>query len=546
MNLLAVKNLSIWVKNGGAPLVRNVSFCLPKGRITGLVGESGSGKSLTALSIMQLVSASLHCSGQMLWHSSEQSVVDIARFTNTQLYSFRGADVGMIFQDSGAGLNPSKRVGWQVREAVLLHQNVSKKVAKELVMRMFKQVQLPNPERTYKSYAFQLSGGQRQRVMIAMALINNPQLLIADEATTALDVTVQAEIIDLIKQLQKEQNLTVLFITHDLALLNNFADYVMVMHDGIIEEQGSYAAVYRNPSSVYTKGLIACRPTADSKGFQLPMVEDFDKDSDFKPQQIFSKPIGQEQIVAVSNLDVVYDRGRKSQFQALRQIDFQLLRGETLGVVGESGCGKTTLSKALLQLVQYQGSLLFDGQPIHLDSRSANLEFRRRVQFVFQDPYASLNPSIRVGDLIAEVLLVHGIGDSRAERHKLMIDLLQQVGLSSEYINRYPHELSGGQRQRVAIARALAPRPELIILDEAVAALDVSVQAKVLNLLNHLKWKFGLTYIFISHNLEVVHYMSDRIMVMKNGKVVEVNNSNELYHNPQHPYTRELISASPL
>lgn len=546
MNLLEVKNLSISVKSSGEELVRNISLCLPKGQITGLVGESGSGKSLTALSIMRLVSSSLHLSGELLWYNAEQPAVDIGQLAKGQLHSFRGGNVGMIFQDPGAGLNPSKRVGWQAREAVLLHQKMSKSQAKSLVMSMFKQVRLPNPERIYKSYSFQLSGGQRQRVMIAMALINNPQLLIADEATTALDVTVQAEIIELIRHLQKEQNLTVLFITHDLALLNNFAEHVIVMRNGIIEEQGLYSIVLNRPQSLYTKGLIACRPTADSKGFHLPMVEDFDRDSDFKPQRIISNPLGAEQVFVASRIDVVYNAGNKNQFQALRQINFELIRGETLGIVGESGCGKTTLSKALLQLIQYHGLFFFEGDSIYLDSRRANLQFRKKVQFVFQDPFASLNPSIRVGSLITEVLFVHRIGKGAKDRRKIAEELLSQVGLGVEYMSRYPHELSGGQRQRVAIARALAPKPELIIFDEAVAALDVSVQARVLNLLNELKRTFSLTYIFISHNLEVVHYMSDRIMVMNNGEIVEMNDADDVYNKPQHPYTQKLIDASPV
>lgn len=546
MNLLEVQNLSISVKNSGNLLVRNISFGLSMGKITGLVGESGSGKSQTALSILRLTAASLQISGQIWWHGAGSEPVDVNRFDKLQLQSFRGGDVGMIFQDPGAALNPSKRVGWQVREAVLLHRKTSKPEAKSLVLNMFEKVQLPNPERIYNAYSFQLSGGQRQRVMIAMAMVNNPKLLIADEATTALDVTVQSEIIQLIKDLQKQENLTVLFITHDLALLNGFADNVVVMRNGIIEEQGGYSDVYQHPKSLYTKGLIACRPTAHSKGFRLAVVEDFYTNPHFSAPQRDATVPSELKLIDVSNLEVIYNQGKKNQFKALKEVSFELMQGETLGIVGESGCGKTTLSKTLLQLINYKGIIVLNGKPITLKNRAEHLAFRKQVQFVFQDPYSSLNPSIRIGDLIAEVLKVHGLGNSSAHRNHLAVDLLQQVGLPLEFFNRYPHELSGGQRQRVAIARALAPKPELLILDEAVAALDVSVQAKVLNLLNDLKMAFGLTYIFISHNLEVVHYMSDRILVMNRGEIVEINTADALYHHPQHPYTQKLISATPI
>jgi peptide/nickel transport system ATP-binding protein len=542
--LFDVSGLEISTSVGGVRLVKGIDFNLQKGTITGMVGESGSGKSLTALSLMQLLSSQLESKGSVNFLDGETKV-NILNAKSEYLEKFRGNKVAMIFQDPMSSLNPTVRVGKQILEAYQIHNKVSAKEGREKVLDMMRKVTLPNSERLYKSYPFQLSGGQRQRVMIAMALINDPQLLIADEATTALDVTVQHEIIQLIKQLQKELEITVLFITHDLSLLNNFADRLIVMRNGEIVEQGSYEEIAQNPQNSYTKALNTCRPSQESRAYKMPELEQVMDSDQVKFEERNWWEVDESEILNIDKLNVTYNQGTSKSFHALKDITFSIRKGETLGVVGESGCGKTTLSKTILQLLPFMGEISLDNLPIVIQNRKGEKKFRKRVQFVFQDPYASLNPNLKIGEAIMEVLKIHSIGYSKKENKKKVLSLLEQVGLLEEHFGRYPHELSGGQRQRVAIARALATDPEILILDEAVAALDVSVQAKVLNLLNDLKLKLNLTYIFISHDLEVVHYMSDRIIVMKDGKIEEQNNAEELFNNPQSDYTKKLLNASP-
>ena len=543
--MVKVDGLSISAVSAGKQLVKNIGFELKPGTVTGLVGESGSGKSLTALSLMQLLPKSLNVNGKITFNQTQELPQVINKLSEKELKEFRGNIAGMIFQDPMSSLNPSQKVGRQVMEAYVLHNRANNKEARARVLDMFQKVLLPNPKRIFDAYPFQLSGGQRQRVMIAMALINNPALLIADEATTALDVTVQHEIIELLKKLQAEFNLTVLFITHDLALLNNFADYVMVMKDGEIVEQGDYIDISSSPKHAYTKGLMACRPTYEHREFVLPIIENIDTNAGAKLEKRQWPIVKEQSLVDAQNIDVLYDQKHQPTFRAVSDVSFNLRQGETLGVVGESGCGKTSLSKAFLQLIPYSGQFFLEGESIDLSTRKKALSFRKKVQFVFQDPYSSLNPAMKIGAMLKEILLVHDRGNSRRSRLKLVDELLRQVDLPESFASRYPHELSGGQRQRVAIAKALAPGPDVLILDEAVAALDVSVQAKILNLLNVLKLKFGLSYIFISHDLEVVHYMSDRIIVMKDGIIEEAGSANQIFEHASSEYTKKLINASP-
>ncbi len=541
MALINIKNLSIYTKNQTQKLVNDISFTLKRGSITGLVGESGSGKSLTALSVMQLLPESLEATGEINFYEPDGEPFQLHKASQKALMAYRGKKAAMIFQDPMSSLNPSQKTGAQVAEAAMLHQQTSRKNVRKQVLEKFNLVRLPEPERIFHSYPFQLSGGQRQRVMIAMALINNPSLLIADEATTALDVTVQHEIIKLIQELQQKLRLTVLFITHDLTLLKGFADRVMVMQNGKIVEQGTREQIMEHPENDYTKALLACRPGQVLRAYKLPVIADFKTDGSFIFQKRSVSVPTSTAILNVQDLEVHYRLRQGDFFRALGDINFPTYRGETLGIVGESGCGKTTLSKAILQIIPYKGQILLDNEPLAYRNKKEELKFRKKVQFVFQDPYSSLNPSIKVGNSIREVLKVHKIKN----RVKRVEELLLQVGLDAGFATRYPHELSGGQRQRVAIARALATEPDLLILDEAVAALDVSVQAKVLNLLNELKATLGLTYIFISHDLEVVHYMADRIMVIKDGHIVEAGPSDDVFEKPASAYTKKLIAASP-
>jgi len=488
--------------------------------------------------------------------------------------AIRGNDIAMIFQEPMTSLNPVFTCGDQVMEAILLHQKVTKKEAKEKTIALFKTVQLPRPEAIFSSYPHQISGGQKQRVMIAMAMSCNPSILIADEPTTALDVTVQQTILDLMLKLQQENDMGILFITHDLGVIAELADKVVVMYKGRIVEQGPVMEIFENPKHPYTKGLLACRPPLDVRLKRLPVVSDFmevnnegtiiEKDlsiadvtknaiqSDAERKADHDRLYAQKPVLSIRNLKTYFPMkadffGRtKDWVKAVDDVTFDVYPGETLGLVGESGCGKTTLGRTVLRLVDPTGGeIIFDGHPLHSMTPTELRAIRKDIQIIFQDPYSSLNPRITVGDAIMEPMQVHKLYANDVERKAKVVELLERVNLLPEHFYRYPHEFSGGQRQRICIARALALRPKFIICDESVSALDVSVQAQVLNLLNELKRDFNFTYIFISHDLSVVKFMSDRMVVMNQGKVEEMGDADQIYSNPRTEYTKKLIAAIP-
>lgn len=550
-HLIEIKNLSLQI--GSARILNAISFKIGTQEIVSLVGESGSGKSITALSLLGLhPKKSIIEVEKMLFDG-----IDIRQYTPKDWQHIRGNKIGMIFQEPQSSLNPSMRCGKQLQEVLQQHRFISEKEQKALIIEMLKEVQLNDPERLLKSYPHQLSGGQKQRIMIAMALLCKPKLLIADEPTTALDVTVQKEIIHLLKVLQKKYQMSVLFISHDLALVKQLADKVFVMYHGEIVEEGETDSLFKNPKHPYTKGLLFARPTTEDRLERLPTIADY-QSGDFQPTQISFKErkkrhlklYKKSALLEVKGLQKIYSkrtwRGIKHEFNAVYSLDFSIYRGETLGLVGESGCGKSTLAKALIHLdPPTQGSVFYKGKAIKKSTKGLR-KLRKEIQFIFQDPYAALHPKKTIGNAIVEVLHVHKIADSPKEQLNRCQKLLNQVGLNQEFSNRYPHELSGGQRQRAIIARALASEPKLLICDESVAALDISVQAQVLNLLNDLKIELGLSYLFISHDLAVVKYMSDRVMVMEKGRLIELQEADLLYENPQQVYTKRLINAIPL
>ena len=528
--------------------VKDVSFEVCRGRTLGIVGESGSGKSVSSLAVMGLLPKPPACrvTGSIrLFADGQQEAVEHIEL---------GRHVSMIFQEPMTSLNPVHKCGEQVMEMLLAHEQVDKAEARRRVIELFEEVMLPRPEKIFDSYPHEISGGQKQRVMIAMALVCHPDLLIADEPTTALDVTVQKTILELLRTLQNKYQIGIIFITHDLGVIAQIADDVAVMYKGEIVEQGTAEQVLYHPQHPYTRGLLACRPPLDSRPHRLPTVQDF---LDGKVPQEVQTPAAKREISAtpllrVRDLEVTYAL-KKNLFgkvmQELKAVDglsFDVLRGETVGLVGESGCGKSTLGRAILQLIERSaGTVEYDGVSLDKLSFSERKALRRKMQIVFQDPYSSLNPRITVGEAILEPLRSHHLLDSDKQRRERVRELMHQVGLSEEWFNRYPHEFSGGQRQRVCIARALVLQPELVICDESVSALDVSVQAQVLNLLNDLKEHYGYTYIFITHDLSVVKFFSDRIMVMEKGRIVEEGPSDQLFANPQHPYTQRLLAAIP-
>lgn len=539
----------------GKSILDDLQFSIYKNEILAIVGESGSGKSLTALSLLGLQPKT---NTRLESKRLEFDGMPMHALTEKDWERIRGNEISMIFQEPQSSLNPSMRCGKQVMEVLQRHKKESKGIQKALVLTAFEDVKLPDPERIFNAYPHQLSGGQKQRVMIAMALICKPKLLIADEPTTALDVTVQKEIVELLKDLQQKTKMSILFISHDLGLVKSFAHRVLVMYQGRIIESGDTVTLFENPQQPYTKGLLFARPKMGERLKVLPTLSDYENNafapkiiSDEERQEHLAQLYKQKPILEVSNLKKRYS-GSHAWFQkrtsvtAVESVDFSLYPGETLGLVGESGCGKSSLAKALIYLdPPTSGTVKYQGEPIHKGRKSQLVALRKDMQFVFQDPYAALNPVMTIGKAIAEPLHVHNIVTSKTERKQRTLELLHQVGLSDDFEHRYPHELSGGQRQRVVIARALATQPRLLICDEAVAALDISVQAQVLNLLNRLKAELGLSYLFISHDLSVVKFMSDRIMVMQNGRLVELQDSDALYEQPEKDYTKKLIAAIP-
>ncbi|WP_372746747.1 ABC transporter ATP-binding protein [Lutibacter sp.] len=554
--MLSVQNLSISFKSDAQwnTVVKNVSFELNNQQILGIVGESGSGKSVTSLAILGLLPKSAKVEGNIVFNDS-----NLAEISEQEFQKIRGNQISMIFQEPMSSLNPSLTCGYQVLEILLQHKKISKKAAKLEVIELFNKVKLPRAEAIYNQYPHQISGGQKQRVMIAMAIACKPKILIADEPTTALDVTVQKEIIELLKELQQETAMSIIFITHDLSLVSEIANTVLVMYKGEIVEQGLVEQVFKQPKHNYTKALINSKPNLNERLKKLPTVKDFIEKSvqnevySSKERAVFHQKIYAEKpLLKVNGLATYFNTSNSFFFKndnlvkAVDEVSFQLFEGETLGLVGESGCGKTTLGRTILQLEKAtKGTIFYKEKDVTHLSKQELKNFRKEVQIIFQDPFSSLNPRIPVGQAIIEPMKVHGIFNSFEERKKYVFEILERVGLPKEHFYRYPHEFSGGQRQRIGIARTIALKPKLIICDESVSALDVSVQAQVLNLLNELKQDFGFTYIFISHDLAVVKYMSDQLVVMNKGKIEEIGDADEIYKAPKTAYAQKLIDAIP-
>ena len=602
--LLQIKDLQIdfVTELGKVAAVKEVNLDINRGEIVGIAGESGSGKSVTALAILQLLSSppARYTRGEILFSPDGLHQYNMIGLTGKKLRSIRGKQIGMIFQEPMTSLNPVFSCGYQVMEAIRLHENISEKEARKKTLALFEKVKLPDPSAIFNRYPHQVSGGQKQRVMIAMAVSGNPSLLICDEPTTALDVTVQKSVLELIGELQASAGMGVIFITHDLGIIAEIAERAVIMYKGSIVEEGSVTTVFSSPVHPYTKALLACRPSLYAKGTRLPSVNDFllpggtdlatkqdaflkstagkiDLSSDdTKPLSIVSSEsflkngdepssashlskdsnelltFGPEPLLTVSHLEVWFPGkkpllGKPLNFiKAVNDVSFEVYTGETLGLVGESGCGKTTLGRTLLQLIPAtSGKILYKGADLALFTRAELRRFRKNLQIIFQDPYSSLNPTLTIGAAIEEPLKVHGLQPQAKRRKEKVIELLEKVNLSADHYHRYPHEFSGGQRQRIVIARALALEPSFIVCDESVSALDVSIQAQTLNLLNDLKKEFGFTSIFISHDLSVVKYISDRIMVMNQGKIEETGPAEQIYLRPGSEYTRKLLSAIP-
>ena len=580
--LLEVEQLVVQfdTENGTVTAVKNISFTLFRGETVGIVGESGSGKSVTSLAIMRLIAEppGRIAGGKITYYTEGGTAVDLLTLSEKEMEKYRGNELAMIFQEPMTSLNPVYTCGAQVLEAIVTHQNISTSEAKKKTIALFEKVQLPDPERAFRSFPHQLSGGQKQRVMIAMAMANDPSVLIADEPTTALDVTVQKTILELMKQLQREMNAAIVFITHDLGVIAEIADRVLVMYKGEIVEQGAVDTIFKSPKHPYTKSLLACRPPLGDRLRRLPVVADFmttEKQADGSIRIIEkNNSVGEalaaakipqaetdarladlmrgEPILRVQNLKTYYPSkknfwGKPIEFvKAVDDVSFDVYEGETLGLVGESGCGKTTLGRTILKLSPAtEGSIFYKGKDLTKLNALEMKELRKDIQIIFQDPYSSLNPRMTIGSAIMEPMQVHNLYKNDAERKAKVIELLETVSLSAEHFNRYPHEFSGGQRQRICIARALALNPKFIICDESVSALDVSVQAQVLNLLIDLRQKMQFTCIFISHDLSVVKFISDRMVVMNKGKIEEMGAADEIYRHPQREYTKRLIEAIP-
>ena len=579
--LLQIKNLSLDFsgESGSVPALKNISLSVHKGEVLALVGESGSGKSVTALSILQLIPSppAQFRTGEILFSENEETVIDLLKTSRNDMQSIRGNQIAMIFQEPMTSLNPVLTCGEQVIETLLKHKKISAASARSQAISWFEKVKLPDPVAMLKRYPHQLSGGQKQRVMIAIAMCCEPSLLICDEPTTALDVTVQKTILELIKDLQQQSNMGVIFITHDLGVVAEVADRAVVMYKGEIVEQNSVKEIFNRAVHPYTQALLACRPVNHKRGERLAVVSDFmnvHKDSageanltqgvltdrtpsvaEHLPQPEQTSPkesLPTNILLRASNLSVWFPSKRSffgkpvSYTRAVDDVSFSVFKGETLGLVGESGCGKTTLGRTLLRLIEpTSGTIEYNGTDLGKMNRKQLRPLRKDLQIVFQDPYSSLNPRITIGSAISEPMKVHAMHASDKQRKDHTLELLEKVNLAPEHYNRYPHEFSGGQRQRIVIARALALNPSFIVCDESVSALDVSVQAQVLNLLNDLKKEYGFTVIFISHDLSVVRYISNRIMVMNKGRIEETGDADEIYFNPKSDYTKKLISAIP-
>lgn len=557
--LLEIKNLTIEFRTEERTIeaVKNLNLKIPKGKTVGLVGESGSGKSVTSLAIMGLIPnpPGRISKGEILFKGQ-----DLTKLSNDELRKLRGNKIAMIFQEPMTSLNPVFTVGNQIDEVLELHQGMSKSEARKRTIELLDEVGIPNPPESVEKYPHQMSGGQKQRVMIAMAMACQPELLICDEPTTALDVTIQKQVLELMFDLQRKHGMSMLFITHDLAVIADIADEVAVMFRGDLVEQNTTKALFENPQHPYTKGLLNCRPSLEENPVRLLTVDDFlaaeggnidvSKLPMKKPRAIdeTKNPV----ILEINNFNKHFPIkgglfGRTVDwFKAVDNVNLKVRKGRTLGLVGESGCGKTTLGRAILRLIEpTSGNVLYKGTDLTLLNKTDLRHIREKMQIIFQDPYSSLNPRMTIGDIITEPMVIHHIGGTKKERYAHAAELLEKVGLKGDYLNRYPHEFSGGQRQRICIARALTLKPEFIICDESVSALDVSVQAQVLNLLQDLQQEFGLTYIFISHDLSVVKYIADEIGVMNKGKIVEYGPSEEVYRNPKDEYTKKLLSAIP-
>ena len=571
--MIRVENLEVKFKteSGWFEAVKGISFNVEKGEVIGIVGESGSGKSVTSLSIMRLHDpANTEISGHIFYKDTDLLALPAEKMTD-----YRGNQISMIFQEPMTSLNPVVTCGFQVAEAIKRHKALGGefKNVKAAVIDLFNEVQLPSPDRIYDSYPHELSGGQKQRVMIAMALSCNPEVLIADEPTTALDVTVQNTILKLLLRIKEERHMSLIFISHDLGVIGEIANRVIVMYKGEIVETADVREIFTNPVHPYTRGLLACRPSPERRLYKLPVVADFlrlDSQGNIETGETLSEVLSKLQIderkaalrkstiyshkpiLTVENLKTWFPvsqglfRPVKEYKKAVDDVSFEVYPGETLGLVGESGCGKTTLGRSILRLIEpTSGNVFFKGTNLVNLSTSQMRTFRRNIQIIFQDPYSSLNPRLTIGRSIMEPMQVHGVFANDKERKKRVLELLERVNLRSEHFNRYPHEFSGGQRQRISIARALALQPEFIICDESVSALDVSVQAQVLNLLRELQEEFKLSYIFISHDLAVVKHISDRMMVMNKGRIEEIGDAEEVYEHPASQYTSKLISAIP-
>ncbi len=580
--LLEVRNLCVnfETENGTVQAVRNINFEIRRGETVGIVGESGSGKSVTSLSIMRLIAEppGKIVGGEIIFYPRQGNPIDLLQCSEREMQGYRGNDIAMIFQEPMTSLNPVFRCGEQVVEAIRIHQDVTYEQAKSQTLALFEKVKLPDPARAFTAFPHELSGGQKQRVMIAMAMSCHPSILIADEPTTALDVTVQKTILELMQALKADLQAAIMFITHDLGVIAEIADRVLVMYKGNIVEAGTVQQIFRAPQHPYTKSLLACRPPLDGRLRRLPVVADFmqvTKDADGNthieqraenieqvlaqvkiPQQEIEARLAQltaqTPILEVQHLNVWFPTKKNwlgkplEHVKAVNDVSFQVFEGETLGLVGESGCGKTTLGRSIIGLSPVtSGSIFYKGKDLlHVPSQEMKA-LRKEIQIIFQDPYSSLNPRMTIGTAIMEPMQVHRLHRNDRERREKVIELLETVSMDASHFNRYPHEFSGGQRQRIVIARALALEPKFIICDESVSALDVSVQAQVLNLLMELRQKMAFTCIFISHDLSVVKFISDRMMVMNKGKMVEMGAADEIYHHPQQDYTRQLIAAIP-